>query len=191
MEMASESKIRAFLALPLAPIFEADVSRLIEKLKNEYSQIRWVHPSQIHATFHFFGPIKPREIETISKAVSRVVSKTKPFSIFLSGMGGFPDLGRSRLIWLGMGGETERLGLLQVSLERELKKEGFPCEERPFKAHLTLGRAKERGGFQGFRPLEFGPTETKRISEIVLFQSQLTPGGAIYESIKTYPLSAT
>lgn len=190
MEMASGSKIRSFLALPLAPSFETEVSPLIEALKGECPQIRWVRASQIHVTLHFFGSITTEALETISRTVSRVTHETQPLSVSLSELGGFPHLTRPRVIWLGLDGEIEKLKILQASLERGLKKEGFECEERPFKPHLTLGRVKEGRELRDFHPLSFRPTETKMIREIVLFQSHLTPGGATYEAIATYPLSA-
>lgn len=189
MEMASGSKIRAFLALPLAPSFETEVSPLLEKLKGEYPQIRWVRASQIHVTLHFFGSVTTEAVETISKTVFPVTRETQPLSVSLSELGGFPHLTRPRVIWLGLAGEIEKLKVLRTSLERDLKKEGFEGEERPFKPHLTLGRIKEGKGLRDFRPLPFHPTETRMIREIVLFQSHLTPGGAVYEAIATYPLS--
>ena len=190
MGMAQEAKIRTFLALPLAPSFEAEVTPLIEKLRREYPEVKWVSPSQIHVTLHFFGSITVDTVRLISECAARAIRLGRPLSLFLSEIGGFPNIAHPRVIWLGMGGETEKLKSLQASLEQELKKEGFECEERSFKPHLTLGRIKEARGFRGFKPFGFGPTATKKITEIVLFQSHLLPGGAAYETIATYPLSA-
>jgi len=189
--MASESKIRAFLALPLAPSFEAEVGPLIEGLKRRYPKIRWIRPSQIHVTFHFFGSTAGEQVDRISKSVSQITTQTSPISLFLSEIGGFPNLARPRVIWLGIGGEIEKLKSLHASLEQELKKEGFQCEERPFKPHLTLGRVKQEKGLHNFGPPEFSSTETKRVTEIVLFESRLSPAGPTYEAIATYPLSKT
>lgn len=187
--MASESKIRAFLALPLASSFEAEVGPLIDTLKKEHPEIRWIRAAQIHMTLHFFGSIAAEEVDRISKSVSPITTQTSPISLFLSEIGCFPHEARPRVIWLGIDGEIEKLNSLHMSLERELKKEGFECEERAFKPHLTLGRVKQERGLPGFRPPEFPSTQAKKVTEIILFESHLSPAGPTYEAIATYPLS--
>lgn len=151
--------------------------------------MKWVRPSQIHLTLHFFGSVESKVLGQISERVLPIVRETKPLSFFLSGIGAFPDLRRPRVIWLGMGGEVKTLQSLQASLERALKKEGFECEKRAFKPHLTLGRVEEGIDLPNFQAFPFGPTQTKEIEEIILFQSHLTPAGATYEAIATYPFS--
>jgi len=190
MAMGSDVKIRAFLALPLARAFQSEIHPLIEKLKGEYPAIRWVEPSQIHLTLHFFGSLPPEDVTKISKSIEPIVQKTKPLSVFLKGIGGFPNLHQPRVIWVGVEGEINALKTLQASLEEGLRKTGFPSEERLFKAHLTLGRVKKEKRVTGFQPIDFGPTEPKRVNEITLFQSHLTPQGAHYEAIETFPLSS-
>ena len=58
--------------------------------------------------------------------------------------GVFPGLRRPRVMWIGLGGETEALIQLQVALDTGLADLGFEKEKRPFKAHLTLARIKDR-----------------------------------------------
>lgn len=185
-----EVRIRAFLALPLAPLFQKEITPLAEELKKKYPQVRWVRPAEIHATLHFFGSISSEEVQKISACVSPITRNTPPCSLFLEGIGGFPNARRPRVIWLGIGGEVERLHTMQGSIEKLLSQAGYPFEERSFKAHLTLGRLKEPKPLPGFEALKFPRTETKSVSEIVLFQSHLSPEGAHYEAVETYPLAA-
>ena len=188
--MDQEEKIRAFLALPLAEAFESSARPLMEKLKTQYPEVKWVEPSQIHVTLHFFGQIETRQIQKISDCVSPITNKTKSLKLFLRGIGGFPNLDRPRVIWAGMEGEIEGLNTLQVSLEGRFKKAGFECEARSFKPHLTLGRIREERRIF-FKQAEFGPTEVKQISEIILFKSILSSAGPQYEKVQTFPLSAS
>ena len=190
MEMDSGEKIRAFLALPLAEAFEVSVRPLLEKLKAQYPEIKWVQASQIHVTLHFFGAIGRRDVARISDCVLPVTQKTKPFHLLLHGMGGFPNLEQPRVIWGGMEGETEALTELHFALEKRLKAERFECEKRPFKPHLTLGRAREGKRVGPLKNVVLGPTQLKRISEIILYQSILTPAGPRYEKLQTFPLSS-
>lgn len=185
-----EREIRAFLALPLAPFFQSELTPLIEQLKREYPKVRWVNPSQVHITLHFFGSVRQEQVSEISRCVKLETVKTKPFEILLKGVGAFPNLERSRVIWVGVEGETAALVALRRSVEKNLEEAGFEIETREFKPHLTIGRVKEKS-----RPLErhslvFGPTQGKQMNAVVLFQSHLTPQGPLYEAIETYSFSA-
>ena len=196
--MDPAEKIRAFLALPLAEAFETSVRPAIEQLKAQYPEVKWVEPSQIHVTLHFFGGIKPKDIAKISDCVIPVTQKTKPLHLSLYGMGGFPNLERPQVIWAGMVGPISptqgKLGMaealirLHASLEEQFKTRGFECEGRVFKPHLTLGRIRE-GKRISFKEIELAPTGVKQVSEIILFKSVLSSAGPKYEKIQTFPLS--
>jgi 2'-5' RNA ligase len=187
--MAREVRIRTFLALPLAPHFQTELDVLVTQLRRDYPEVRWVCPSEIHVTLHFFGSVTQKEVTKISRTVSSLSEKTNPFELFLEGLGAFPNLKQPRVIWIGIKGESEKLKRLHLQLEQELHRAGFPCEEREFKPHLTLGRIKDTQKFGGIRPVRFGPSETKKMSGLVLFQTHLTPQGSHYETIAAYPFS--
>ncbi len=189
--MDSGVTLRTFLALPLAPAFQKEVEPLLEGLRRDYPGVRWVKGSEIHITLHFFGSVGQDEIGKITKIVNSVTGNIAPLQLSLGGIGAFPHPGKPRVVWLGAGGETEKLKGLRSALEREFRKAGFPCEEREFKPHLTLGRVKEGKKVTGLEKIEFKPTPEKRLSELVLFQSHLSPEGAHYERIATFPLSST
>jgi 2'-5' RNA ligase len=99
---------------------------------------------------------------------------------------------RPRIIWLGIAGQLGRLLSLQKDLEEEFFLRGFPKEERPFRAHLTIGRVKIPKGIIGLAPAVEGAGKltagTFTVGEIVLFQSNLTPRGAIYSKLAAFPL---
>ena len=189
--MDSEKEFRAFLGIPLAEAFEVSVRPILQKLKREYPEVKWVKPSQLHLTLHFFGQIEAEAVTKISDCTLPVAEKTKPLKLFLKGIGGFPNLERPRVIWAGIEGEVEALGELQASLEHRFRRAGFPCEERSFKPHLTLGRVREGKRVFFTEHPELDETERKQISEIILYWSVLSSEGPIYEKLQTYPLAAT
>jgi 2'-5' RNA ligase len=189
--MDSEVKFRLFLGLPLAAAFQREVEPLIEKLRQSYPQIRWVKAGEIHATLHFFGSVGEGEIPKISEVVRRASEKAAPLRLSLGGIGAFPNAARPRVVWLGMSGEVERLRKLQSEIERGLRGAGYPCEDREFKAHLTLGRVKEEKRAVGLESVDFLGTAEREVAELVLFRSHLTPEGAHYERVETFPLSAS
>lgn len=193
MAMASlgAGRIRAFLALPLAEAFGTEVTPFIEKWKREFPGVRWVNPLEIHLTLHFFGSIEKESVGRLSSLVHPLAQKTVPFEIFLRGMGAFPSLGRPRVFWIGVEGGLEPLKTLQVGLRGALTREGYPVEERAFGPHLTVGRLRSIWRPRHAIRLDFPHSQLRRMDRVVLFQSQLTPDGPHYETIKTFPFSAS
>lgn len=191
--MSEEKNIRAFLAVePSAEVLSA-LERFQEKLKREISgAVSWTRPQGNHLTLKFFGNISLADVENISSAVARQSSITPHLNLRIERMGVFPDLRRPRVLWVGTSGDIEKLTALQKKLDKEFAAISFPAEERPFRAHLTLARirdARTTAGIEeamkkhaGFTAGEFETTE------LILFQSRLTPQGAIYSKLKTFPL---
>ena len=103
-------------------------------------------------------------------------------------MGVFPSIKRPRVIWVGVSGQAQLLMQLQKSIDAQLTKIGFARENRSFKAHLTIGRVKNRispgqlaaaiGETTGFEP------ETFTADSVILYQSDLQPAGPIYTRLK-------
>lgn len=188
--MASEL-IRSFLALPLVSLFKTEVHPFLERLREVCPEVRWVEVSQLHVTLHFFGLITPEDRIKISRIIRPIASQTKPFEILLKGVGAFPNVSRPRVIWIGVEGETENFKNLHQWIEKELENSGFPIEFREFKPHVTVGRVGKGKKFDRIHGVSFGPTTAKKVEEIVLFQSHLTPEGARYEPIEIYSLSSS
>jgi len=191
--MSEETTLRAFLAIEPPEAVRAEIAAIQERLKKTVrGVIRWVRPEGIHLTLKFFGNIPPPAVERISAAVAARTAGVAPFDLTVGTVGVFPDLNRPRVVWLGMAGEVDRLLGLQKSLDREFGALGFPREERPFRAHLTLGRIKTPKGLVGLaRAVETGETATAgpfRADDLILFRSELSPQGAVYTRLAAFPL---
>jgi 2'-5' RNA ligase len=185
--------IRSFIALDLPGSLRQQIERVQEALKREGLVARWVKPDNIHLTLHFFGDIATDRIESIREAMVETAAHT-PLRLSARGIGVFPGIRKARVIWLGVNGEREALLALQQRLAGALERAGFAPERRPFKAHLTLGR------FRKFpNPAVVAKTieshadfssEPFLISQLTMFESRLTPAGAIYTKIHEIPLDA-
>jgi 2'-5' RNA ligase len=193
MTADSEKNIRAFLAIdPPEDILQA-MSRLQEKLKREIGgRISWTKPQGQHLTLKFFGDISTEDLKNICSAVQkRIVSESK-LNLKVETLGVFPDARRPRVLWCGISGDLEKLIALQKILDRDFADIGFPVEDRPFQAHLTLGRIK---GSQGLTEINEALIRYNTVAagefnctELILFQSRLTPQGAIYTKLAEFAL---
>jgi 2'-5' RNA ligase len=189
----SEKNIRAFLAIePPEDILQA-MSRLQEKLKREISgRISWTKPQGQHLTLKFFGDISTGDVKNICSAVQNQVVSEPSLNLKIEKLGVFPDARRPRVLWCGVTGDGEKLSVLQKQLDSDFATTGFPREDRPFWAHLTLGRIKESRNLSGISEAltkhnAFAAGEFS-CKELILFQSKLSSQGAVYTKLAEFAL---
>jgi len=118
-----------------------------------------------------------------------------PFHLEIKDLGAFPNLKRVQVVWVGIGGEVDKLNQLQKHLEANLARLGFATESRPFTPHLTLARLRnqvsldERQRFgQLIAGTKFESACTIKVDTVSLMRSQLTREGAIYSRISAVDL---
>ena len=147
--------------------------------------LKWAPPEGIHVTLKFLGEVPDAREPELRAALGRAAGGGRALSLVVRGFGAFPALERPRVIWAGL--EPDRaLALLQRRVEQEFVPLGFPSESRPFRAHMTLGRAA-----RGARPprcdrleeslIALRYQEATLIGAVDLMQSVLQPAGAVYQ----------
>ena len=96
---------------------------------------------------------------------------------------------RPRVIALEVGPEAE-LCELAAAVERGTEACGFEPEDRPFRAHLTLGRIRQGRGpaTAGLR----GPEDVASpVRDVVLFRSELERSGAKHTPLERMALGGS
>ena len=196
-------QIRSFIAIELPDALKQELAKLQGKLRQpQQSWIKWVNPQAIHLTLKFLGNVSADKIPSLTKAIETSARGIPPFRLEVSGVGAFPNLKRTQVVWVGMDGEIDVLRQLQRSIESHLAPLGFAPEKREFSAHLTVARVRnqatpserERLG-QLISATRFETAYTIKVDAIDLMKSQLTREGAIYTKISSAgldnPLSST
>ena len=184
-------EIRAFVAIELPDEVRRGLAGLRKELqRDEHRFVKWVDPEAIHLTLKFLGDVPSGRVTEIARAIEVAAKAVTPFELEVSGLGVFPNLKQVRVLWVGIGGDVDRLKELQRGIDAELASLGFAGEERPFVPHLTLARVR-----QGTSPSErrslgellqsavFEGTYATTVRTVVLMRSQLTPAGAIYSRL--------
>ena len=137
---------RLFVAVPLPEAAREAVAGIVEAVRSQplpdgMRDVRWVRVDGLHVTMRFLGPTPPeREAPTIA-AMDRAAAAASPGEGRLAGSGTFPPHGRPRTLWIGIDGGVDALGGIAAALGRELGAAGWPRDDRPFRAHLTLARS--------------------------------------------------
>jgi 2'-5' RNA ligase len=180
------SRLRAFVAVEIPQYVLAALESVQAELRRRL-RARWVRPGSMHLTLRFLGNIPADLVASVADAVQAAAGSHPSFSVAVAGIGVFPSIRRPRVIWSGFSGQTGLLSDLQRSLEERLAALGFPREERPFRAHLTLGRfseppepARMAEVLNSFDTRTFGEFA---VEELVLFQSDLQPKGPVYTAL--------
>ncbi len=189
--------VRAFIAIELPDDVKKGLALLRKELKrDEHRFVKWVDPEGIHLTLKFLGDIPSRRVTEITGAMEAAARGFTPFGLEISGLGAFPRLEQVRVIWVGVGGEVDRLKDLHKRIDAELAALGFAREERPFTPHLTLARVRQNASPSERRSLGeivrasiFEDTYQARVETISLMRSQLTPAGAVYTGLSRVRLS--
>ncbi|MBX6362987.1 MAG: RNA 2',3'-cyclic phosphodiesterase [Gemmatimonadetes bacterium] len=179
--------MRLFVALTLDAAERRRVAEAAARLRESGLPVRWVDAESLHLTLKFLGEVPDRAVGVVEDVVRRVAASIPPFHVGLGGIGAFPDLQRPRVVWMGVQAPPE-LGRLQARLEEEFAREGFAREERPYSAHLTLGRTRPGARAHELRPLRelaslvdySGAIEARTVD---VMRSRLSPAGARYERI--------
>jgi len=80
--------------------------------------------------------------ETLASAATTVA----PFDLTLARCGVFPGPRQPRVLWCGLEDPRDGCRRWLAAAEAPLRALGFPPEERPFTAHVTLARAPSPEG---------------------------------------------
>lgn len=184
--------IRAFVAIPIPDPILRNMESTSTRLKQLELDAKFTRSSAIHLTLRFLGDIDRHVVEEMKRALDRCVPRRKRFGLQIKGVGVFPNLKRPRIVWAGIGNQTE-LVRLQRDVEESAQLLGFESERRPFKPHLTLARLKSSRNMNELQRfleeegegLRLGSFE---VEEIHLYQSILHPSGAEYCKLSTHVL---
>ncbi len=185
--------MRLFVAIDINDDVRKAVANLQRRLKDKMKNgngLKWAEPENMHLTLKFLGETEENRIDEINTAIEIACDDKKAFEFSLSALGTF---GRpAKVLWLGSEKPDERIVKLAADLEQALEQLGFEKENRPFSAHLTLGRVKDKGVDKNLRRTlkDCIKADVPQISvdTICLYKSQLTQDGPIYTLLRKIEL---
>lgn len=182
--------MRLFVAVDVPEaIKQAIESDVVDVLRDRVPGARWTRPEGRHLTLKFLGNVDDDRVDEICEALASAAAGHSSFQACFEDVGGFPNLRRPRVLWVGIGEGAEPMGVLATDIEGALEGLGFEVEGRSFRGHLTLARFPRPHVIDEL-PNVVVPSASFGVAEVVLFQSQLHPKGARYTALRRYPLSA-
>lgn len=132
--------MRAFIAIDFSRELKNEIAAFQEMLRPYAMRGRWKYIDNFHLTLKFLGEISDSKVKDICNVIDEACSTSEPFILNISKLGMFPGKGNIRVLWLGIGGQTDRLLKLQAKLDILIETLGFEREKRPFTPHITIGQ---------------------------------------------------
>jgi len=183
--------LRTFVCIKIPEGHLKIISAWINARRIESKEIRWIGPSNIHITLKFCGERHWDSVEKLACNLEKI-KHNGPFSIYIEGLGGFPDLLRPRIVWAGIKGDIRGLRCLQRDVENAASDAGIPKEERPYSPHITLGRRASAlplpDGIKKAVESDVISLEPWTVSEIILMRSELGRSGARYTELGLFKI---
>ncbi|HZA41287.1 MAG TPA: RNA 2',3'-cyclic phosphodiesterase [Actinomycetota bacterium] len=190
--MTEVRPLRLFVAVSLPTHVLEALAAATAELRNALPGGRWSPLENQHVTLKFLGSCPADQLEEIAAAVAMVAASHETATLRLTDLGTFPSRRRARVLWAGLEDEAELLRSLAEGLDDALKPLGFEPEKRAFTPHLTL--ARWRTPIPVRAPLPTMPQEVFEpftVDAVELFRSHLSPRGARYEMLRSWPLAGT
>jgi len=189
--MTNSQSIRTFICLEIPEaIRELIDERATKVLRKSGARCSFVRPENLHITLKFLGDVETSRIDNLSQEIVKAVGNTPSFSLSLEGVGSFGGK-KPKVVWAAIGGETERLAELAVTIDKTMAGKGFSRERRRFKPHLTIARVRQSEGFDrlisAIESCDL-PREEFTANTVIFMKSTLTPAGSIYEPIAEFGL---
>ncbi|HEY3382083.1 MAG TPA: RNA 2',3'-cyclic phosphodiesterase [Vicinamibacterales bacterium] len=189
--------MRLFIAVELDDVVRRSAAAVAERLDQEFRRgnarrsVTWVAQQNLHLTLRFLGEVDASRANGVIARLTPPFA-TSRFDIAVAGVGAFPPSGPPRVIWMGVTDGARALVALHHEVETRLDGLGFEREDRPFRAHLTIGRVKAPLGSRAQGVLSsLPPTEVGRcqVGHVTLFESRLSPKGPTYSAVMTSVLA--
>jgi 2'-5' RNA ligase len=178
-------RVRAFLALPLPEGQRRLLGVHVEECARRAPGYRWVPPDNLHLTLRFLGSLEASRLEQLRRGLEMVHAPS--FELGLDGRGSFGPRAAPRVVWLGVGAGREDCANLAEEIEDACRAIGLESEARPFRAHVTLARA--RPAPSRLPELPAPPAlEPWKVGQFVLYESRLGGPSATYLELTRFGL---
>lgn len=184
--------MRLFIGIALADEARAALLHVCQRIRgvsSSESELRWSAPESWHVTLQFLGQVNDERARCVVEKLGTV--RADPVPVRIDGLGFFE---RPGVFWAGVALTPELLAL-QQRVMAAMRACGFVPEDRTYRPHITLARAKGHRGATALAPLKKtigkDPLNVQAdfvAAEFVLYESVAGAEGPRYEVKRVWSL---
>ena len=186
--------VRTFIAANFDPALREQIHAAAAPLRDAAPNVAWVASHLLHVTLKFLGEQHADFIARLTASLQSIAGGHAAASVRLQGYGAFPNFRKPRVVWMG-GEQPPVLETLARAADDACAALGIQREQRPFRAHVTLGRVRRELGRHEARRLE--ETAALRhesfswhVRSIDIMRSELGRAGPTYTVLDSLSLAA-
>ena len=189
--------MRLFVGVELDDAQRAACAAAAGELQRQLSglrrfNLRCIAAENLHITLWFLGELKEDSADRVMEAL-KAPWNVEPFTMTIAGAGAFPPAGPPRIVWLGVAEGAAPLEQAYRDLAVRFGAIGFEPERRAYHPHVTIGRVKEADRAASIKARDVlrqfdVSAGSRRVTNITLFRSRLSPHGSRYEPLLRVPL---
>jgi len=173
--------MRLFVATELDEPFRERLVELQDALRRVEPDISYTRPENLHLTLKFIGDFEEAKAPELCNSLNEVL-KVGEFNMKLTGLDFLPETGLIRIIGASVDGGG-KLQVLQRMIEVTCARFGVPIENRGYRPHITLARARRplpRSAKSRFLSSASVTPVESLVESFVLMQSKLSNKGSEY-----------
>lgn len=150
-----KSPERIFLSIRIPDELKRELAKIQRFLADNSDNLNFVNSDQLHITLAFLGWISAETKKRARRAAILVAESMAEFSVYPTTLSAFPRINRPSVIWIGLGGEPEKLNLLTKKLIDTLILYGVKIITSGdiYSPHITLARIKTQSKHRQFSEL--------------------------------------
>jgi 2'-5' RNA ligase len=186
--MDSENQLRRlFLGIPLGKKSTNPMVELGRSYQN-LPGVRWIPEQNLHVTVFFFGNVADEMVANLVSLIQIGLKHIHPFELEFDRYTLAPRPNNPRMIWARYKKSPDFRELVesmqrlyeQIAPRQQNRKNPIP--------HVTLARMRDFDASRRLDLQRYLPPQTLSVKEIILWESQLTPRGAVYEVWERFSL---
>ena len=185
--------MRLFVALEVPEPPRREVRRRVDAVRDRLPRARWVDLDNVHLTLLFLGETAEGDVPALAAGLREAFARCPPLDLRLANGGTFPPGRPARVAWVGVEAPEELMTLQADVTKAAAEALGFEPEERAYHPHATLARCPDpwrREAIDKFKNALTGPIGPPFVADHgILFESKLSPKGARYQVVETFPMT--
>lgn len=191
--VSAAAPVRAFVACPLPVATRRAAASLQRRLQEAALPVRPTPENDLHVTALFIGEVEIGRALALWEEVAQVLAPMRPSRQRAAGLLCLPAGPSPRVVCLALEGD-QGLATIHRRLADTALRSGLRVDRRPFLAHATIARVRQpapaglEGTVRRIGAGGFADRELEDYDRVVLYRSDLGPGGPRYTELASVAL---